>query len=274
MPCVLLVQPSWAKVFPAEFNAGRNQLIAYILSHQLPAQHFSHEPFDDSLSRVAFDLYIRQLDARKRFLLQSDVEQLQAFADHIDDELKRGRIILADAGAQLLNDRIRQVQGFIDELLDQPVDLNREEYLEGDTEKIAWPRDAEELKQRWRKIVKMQILDACFDQSKKDGEPADSDTYIPVPFPSNERIQEATEKVRDRVHRSLDRLATQSRQDHYNRYFDAVARAFDPHTSYMPPTSKEDFNIHMSGSLEGIGALLREDDGPDKSREDHSGKCG
>ncbi|MCL1979612.1 MAG: carboxy terminal-processing peptidase, partial [Proteobacteria bacterium] len=52
-----------------------------------------------------------------------------------------------------------------------------------------------------------------------------------------------------------------SRQDHYDRYFDAVARAFDPHTDYMPPTSKEDFDIQMSGSLEGIGALLREDEG-------------
>ncbi|WP_051309026.1 carboxy terminal-processing peptidase [Desulfogranum japonicum] len=262
--CLLLVQPCWAKVFPAEFNAGRNQLIAYILSHQLPAQHFSHEPFDDALSRVAFDLYIRQLDPRKRFLLRSDIEQLQAFADHIDDELKRGRIILADAGAELLNDRIRQVQGFIDELIDQPIDLNKEEYLEGDVEKIAWVSDAQALQSRWRKIVKMQILDSYFDQyeqDNKDSEQAENDTYKPVPFPNQEQVKKATEKVRTRIHRSLDRLLTQTRQDHYNRYFDAVARAFDPHTSYMPPTSKEDFNIHMSGSLEGIGALLREDDG-------------
>ena len=41
----------------------------------------------------------------------------------------------------------------------------------------------------------------------------------------------------------------------------AFARAYDPHTGYMPPQSKEDFDISMRGSLEGIGATLRDDEG-------------
>jgi carboxyl-terminal processing protease len=96
------------KVTPdAAFNEDRNRLIALMLSRQFPAQHFSHQPLDDNLSRKAFDLYLRQLDPRKRFLLQADVKQLNAFATHIDDELTRGRIVLADAGMDVLNDRIR-----------------------------------------------------------------------------------------------------------------------------------------------------------------------
>ena len=86
------------KAAPDAFNADRNELIALMLSQQLPAQHFSHEPLDDTLSRKAFDLYLRQLDPRKRFLLQADVKQLNAFATHIDDELSRGNVVLADAG--------------------------------------------------------------------------------------------------------------------------------------------------------------------------------
>ena len=74
------------KAAPEAFDEDRNQLIALILSQQLPAQHFSHESLDDNLSRKAFDLYLRQLDPRKRFLLQSDVNQLNAFATHVDDE--------------------------------------------------------------------------------------------------------------------------------------------------------------------------------------------
>jgi carboxyl-terminal processing protease len=50
-------------------------------------------------------------------------------------------------------------------------------------------------------------------------------------------------------------------QDQYDRYLNAFARAFDPHTGYMPPQSKEDFDISMRGSLEGIGATLRDDEG-------------
>ncbi|RWX49410.1 carboxyl-terminal processing protease, partial [Candidatus Electrothrix marina] len=72
---------------------------------------------------------------------------------------------------------------------------------------------------------------------------------------------EAKKTVQKKTDAYLERLLKVARQEHYNRYFDAVARSFDPHTNYMAPTSKEDFDIHMSGSLEGIGALLREDDG-------------
>jgi carboxyl-terminal processing protease len=40
----------------------------------------------------------------------------------------------------------------------------------------------------------------------------------------------------------------------------AVTSSLDPHTTYLPPAEKANFDIHMSGSLEGIGALLREHD--------------
>lgn len=258
----LVPSSALTKVFPVDFNAGRNQLIAYILSHQLPAQHFSHEPFNDQLSRAAFDLYIRQLDPRKRFLIQSDIEQLTAFSEHIDDELKRGRIVLADAGAELLNDRIRKVQQFIDPLIEEGFDFTRKDTLEGDPKKIDYAQDLNELRRRWQKILKMQILDQYFntiDEEITDSQKSSSLHVDDQHFA--EHISEATEKVQKQIHRSLNRLLQQTRQDHYNRYFDTVARAFDPHTTYMPPTSKEDFNIHMSGSLEGIGALLRDDDG-------------
>lgn len=40
----------------------------------------------------------------------------------------------------------------------------------------------------------------------------------------------------------------------------AVASSLDPHTTYLPPADKANFDIRMSGSLEGIGALLSEHD--------------
>ncbi len=126
---------------PHQFDEDRNRIIALMLSQQLPAQHFSHESLDDALSRKIFDLYLRQLDPRKRFLLQADVQQLNAFATHIDDELKRGKVILADAGMELLNDRIRQVEQLIDPILDQGFDFEKKEYLEADAKKLAYATD-------------------------------------------------------------------------------------------------------------------------------------
>ena len=59
----------------------------------------------------------------------------------------------------------------------------------------------------------------------------------------------------------FSRISREKEAEHYERFFDAVAHAFDPHTDYMPPSNKEDFDISMRGSLEGIGATLKEDEG-------------
>ena len=44
-------------------------------------------------------------------------------------------------------------------------------------------------------------------------------------------------------------------------YLSAVCRAYDPHTDYMSPASKEDFDMEMNLTLCGIGATLTMDDG-------------
>jgi carboxyl-terminal processing protease len=261
----VLVTSVGAKVMPVEFDAGRNRLIAYMLSHQLPAQHFGHKALDDELSRAAFDLYMRQLDPRKRFLFTSDVRRLEAFADHIDDELSRGRIVLPDAGMQILNERVREVQSMVDEILDAGFDPGRKEYVESDPKKLQYPADRAARRERWRKSLKLDVLEtylsAVEDENKKREK--ENKPLLPEdPAHIDKKLwDKAVAKVRKRTHNYLHRLLQVTRQEHYNRYFDAVARAFDPHTNYMAPTSKEDFDIHMSGSLEGIGALLREDDG-------------
>ena len=267
---LLISTAAQAKVMPVEFDAGRNRLIAYMLSHQLPAQHFEHKPFDDALSRAAYDLYLKQLDPRKRFLLKGDVKQLDAYADQIDDDLSRGNAILPDAGQQIMAERVKDVQKMVEEVMAGGFEPNREDYIETDPKKLHYAADKAELKDRWRRALKMDVLDSYLAEiEKKNKEIAKENKDKPGEValinedgPLNKEMwQEAMDKVHKRTRNYLHRLEQVTRQEHYNRFFDAVARAFDPHTNYMAPTSKEDFDIHMSGSLEGIGALLREDDG-------------
>ena len=254
-----------AKVMPVGFEAGRNRLICYMLSHQLPVQHFEHKPLDDSLSRAAYDLYLRQLDPRKRFLLQADIDELNFFQTRIDDELSQGKALLPDAGRQILATRIVQVQKIVKQLLDAGFDPNRKDFLETDPKKLTYAANETELKDRWRRSLKMEVLDsylAAIEKKRKELAKAGKTTRLNGAGPVNKELwHNALDKVRKRTSNYLHRLQQLTRQEHYNRFFDAVARAFGPHTNYMAPTSKEDFDIHMSGSLEGIGALLREDDG-------------
>ena len=267
---IFLTAPGYAKTMPVEFDAGRNRLIAYILSHQLPAQHYAHKSLDD-ISSAAFDLYLKQLDPRKRFLLADDVKQLQVYNDRIDDELRRGKVELPDAGLSLLNKRIKEAEIMTGELLAEGFEPEREDYLELDPKKTEYATTQEELHDRWRRVLKLQVLESYLDfleEGKKGGDASEQNDDLSKKEKSLTDISldkdlwnKALEKVSARTQRYLHRLLQETRQEHYNRYFDAVARAFDPHSNYMAPVSKQDFDIHMSGSLEGIGALLREDEG-------------
>ena len=72
------------------------------------------------------------------------------------------------------------------------------------------------------------------------------------------RARKAVEKS---VQRLFSRLLQDRSEDMQSLYFNALLAVFDPHSQYFPPRAKEDFDIDMSGTLEGIGALLGEDDG-------------
>ncbi|HDK44540.1 MAG TPA: tail-specific protease, partial [Desulfobacteraceae bacterium] len=81
---LLMAGPGYAKFVPIRFDVSRNRLIEFMLSSQLPAEHFSRKSLAD-VAPAAFDLYLRQLDARKRFLLKANVLELRALAVHLAD---------------------------------------------------------------------------------------------------------------------------------------------------------------------------------------------
>jgi len=318
-----------------QVDQKRNRLIGYILSKQLPSLHFSDKEFNDDLARAAFRLYIKQLDYQKRFLLKKDVEQLEAFAPYIDDNLADGRITLPDTGYDILKEKIALVQKMVgimlasdkvgagpvagfttytvlpgdtlskiasrfddievgdligDNDLDDPkrivvgqklkirkpvilangelhvgyFNVQKKESYETDPEKIDFADTLDELKDRWRKVLKAQIisqyLDLQEDQANRLAKQKDQ-KVAPQQMSEADLWKEAMAKVAKRNRNFFQRLNQETLQDHYDRFFNCVARAFGPHTDYIPPASKEQFDISMRGSLEGIGALLREDDG-------------
>lgn len=237
-----------------DLDQKRNKLIGYMLSKQLPSLHFSDIEVDDEFARATFDLYLKQLDFQKRFLLRSDVDQLRSFADHIDDNLVRGTIVLPATGYDILTERIGQVEKIVAGLQHEKTDPNVKEEMETDPEKLDYVTDLGELKQRWQRILKAQIINRYLDLEQEALEENKE-------FDREKLWQEANERVNKRFDDFFARLNQETLQDHYDRFFNAVTRAFDPHTNYMAPDRKEDFDIQMRGSLEGIGALLREEDG-------------
>jgi len=145
-------------------------MIGFMLGKQLPGMHFSDKKMDDALSRAAFDLYLKQLDFQKRFLLQQDVDALNGYSKLIDDELLRGNMVLPQQGFELLNVRIQQVEKMVAEILAAGVDVNQKESLETDPVKLTYAADLEGLRDYWRRMLKEQIvsryLESVADQEK------------------------------------------------------------------------------------------------------------
>lgn len=252
---ILLLGPAIlsAQVDP-EVDEKRNKLIGYMLGKQLPSIHYSDKQVDDELAQAAFDLYLKQLDFQKRFLLEQDAEYLGSYATLIDDNLLRGTIALPKAGYDIMAARIDQAERLVDLLMGSAIDAEGVETMETDPEKLDYAVDENDLKQRWRLILKAEIMNRYLDLEEEyqaEGKTIDQQALW----------TEASQRVSKRFKDFFNRLHQETLQDHYDRFFNAVARAFDPHTNYMAPDRKEDFDIHMRGSLEGIGALLREEDG-------------
>ncbi len=257
----LLPISSWSKEAD-QFDTNRARLLGHILQQQLSGKHYTQKPTDDALSHAAFDLYLKQLDFQKRFLLQEDVNKLEFFRDKIDDAIRRGRLELPLLGRELLNRRITQVQAIITELFKEKIDPTVKESIETDPKKLSYAKNEAELRERWRKIIKGQVFARYISLREDDIGVDDDGNLLPVDKDTDaELLFQAKEKVAKTDHNLLKRMLEETSQDHYDRYLNAIARAYDPHTAYMPPTTKEDFDIQMSGSLEGIGATLREDDG-------------
>lgn len=245
------------------FEENRAKLLSYMISRQLTGNHFSRKPLDDSLSKSAYSLYLKQLDYQKRFLLTGDVKQLDRYATNIDDEIKEGVLKLANAGAEIMARRVVTAREVAGRLLARNFDFSVDESYETDPEKRQFCTTEAELEERWRQILKYQVisryLNLLDDQEQRLKEnPGGNDAAA-------KNDSELRQQARDKILRSYEdvfsRIEKETVQDHYDRYFDAVARAFDPHTNYMPPASKENFDINMSGSLEGIGAMLQQEDG-------------
>lgn len=257
-----------------DLNINRARLLSYSIKSQLDTYHYSHKKIDDSLSVAAFDLYLKQLDFQKRFLLQADVARLKSYTRLIDDEMNSGQVELPKLAAAIMVDRIGKVQVMMQEILAGNFDLNRVEYLEADEKKIDYCFNDSQLRERWRKLLKYQVesdyLNLLEDQASAKANP-EKQTELNLGA-GDVMVNDSTAsgadllvKARNNVLKTQENLFSRIRNeeewDYYDRYFDAVARAFDPHSNYLPPSIKEDFDISMRGSLEGIGATLREEDG-------------
>jgi carboxyl-terminal processing protease len=245
----------------------KERLISQIIHTGLERWHYSGMKIDDDFSMKAFPEFLELLDSSKRFLLKSDIETLRQYKNKIDDELEEGSTEMMNLATQLMEKRIHQVMDFYQELLEKPFDFTKEEYLEGDPDKLDYCANLDELKEYWRKTLKYRVLLRYISllQVNESGPGQEKEKKTPdqgkkAVKSEKDLEQEARQSVAKSFKSMFNRLLQGNKNDSLSRYLNSLVQVYDPHTSYFLPVDKETFDMQMSGSFEGIGALLSNED--------------
>ncbi len=257
----------------------REKTLAEAASVLLSEQHVLKKKIDDSLSKEAFPKFIEQLDGAKLILLETHVTLLGAYADKMDDELEARDLSLARKGAALIGERRKVAAMMVADILSKPLDLTAKEEIETDAEKRAFCKTDAELRDRWRGVLKLQLLErlqqmddllASKDKKPEPGakekepdpaaEAAAAKALAAIPPTFEGREEKARKELATRYETRFVRLAKSEPLEPAEEFINAIAAVYDPHTSYLAPNEKANFDIAISGTLEGIGAVLGEQD--------------
>jgi len=251
--------------FTKEFKKER--LIGNILKNALENYHYRSLKINDDVSQKALQQYLKKVDPSKQFLTRSDILELETLKNQLDDQMVTGDFQLVDKTLSLLKKRITEAENYENEFFKTEFDFNGNEKIELDPEKRAWPKDSAELKENWRLTFKqatlnkyLSLLDEQSDSPKKKDAKKKTKAIKPEKKLTDvEMRKKAHDTIRDRFKKIFERMAKIDRDDHMENFYNSIASIYDPHTVYLPVKKKEDFDIDITGQLEGIGAVLSED---------------
>lgn len=221
----------------------RDQMVASLNTVELLRRHhYNRIRLDDALSSDIFDGYMRQLDPQRSLFTAEDIKAFEGYRYRLDDLLLAGDLSVGFAIHKRQMERLNQRLDFANNLLADDLhsmDFSSDQQILADREKAEWPATDIDLLQLWRHQIKDEVL-----RLKLAG-----------------REMDAIEELLSKRYRGQQLRLNQTRsEDVFQAYINAFAQAYDPHTQYMSPENAANFDINMSLSLEGIGAVLQSDD--------------
>ena len=232
-----LAANSWDSLHP-----DRDQVTASLnVVELLKRHHYSKPPLNDARSVIIYDSYIKLLDPARSYFLASDIATYDKWKTQFDDFLKSGNL---EPGFDIYKRYLDRVKSRLDFTLAElnkgvdKIDFSAHETLLVDRKDAAWIKTEAELDDLWRKRLKDEVL------------------RLKIAGKEPKAIQELLTK---RYKNQLARLDQTRSEDIFQAYINTFAQSYDPHTNYLSPDNAENFDINMSLSLEGIGAVLQSD---------------
>lgn len=232
-------EKSFTELSPSKEHKKINDDIVDHLRHS----HYLKVSIDDQLSSKVLYRFLDELDPSHSYFYTSDIKEFESkYRYTLDDDFKSGNLA---PGFEIFNryqQRVIERLTDIVELLEGGLDnwkFDIEETLRTDRKDIPWPDSEAAMKELWRKRLKNNVLNLKL---------------------TDKSLEDVQETLLKRYKNQLNRILQNSNDDAFEFYINSLALSMDPHTQYFSPHRSENFNINMSLSLEGIGAVLQAED--------------
>jgi carboxyl-terminal processing protease len=234
----LWAQPVAVPLEELEPTLEHNQS-THVIVKVIDKYHYKDSHLDDEASKRILERYLEALDPNRFFFLASDIKAFSSYQDSLDDYLKSGRVDPAFQIFRIYRKRVEEAVTHAVELLEKDFDFSIDETYQYERSEVPWAESRTELDSVWRKRVKNDFL------------------TLRLTDKSDEDIRKT---LKGRYERLFHRVEQFDANDVYQSFINAFTLNLEPHTSYMSPSTSENFDISMRLSLEGIGAVLRSED--------------
>ena len=274
-PALLALTVLTAAFCPKPVPVDKETVLLQTLMGALKNLHFDPQRLNDEFSTKVYDLYLDRLDNGRRFLVNEDVKALEKSKMMLDDQINTNSFEFFDLSVALMESSLTRAEKIFNSVIDEEIDFTKTETFDVDRDRKEFVANEAALREHWRKMVKYNTLTKVASQIQKRDHPEDytDATNDEATEPTSVSIDEASDpnapksdgqiqkdahqEVRKEFENWFRRMHKLKRNDRLSVYINSIVNVYDPHTEYFEPVEKQNFDIGMSGRLEGIGARLQ-----------------
>lgn len=201
--------------------------------------HYKIVDVNDDFAKNVIGRLMNYLDMNHSLYTQSEVDSIYAHTKSILNGINKCEL---DYPYSLYNENIKkryQKYKFMIDNVSENLDLNSNEAIALDRTKAPFAKTEDDLKSLWKAELKNEFETQLLNGKTK---------------------AQAVERIKNRYIVAMRRISQYSSEDVFSAFENSFAAAIDPHTNYFGPVESENFNDDMNLSLEGIGAVLSQED--------------
>jgi carboxyl-terminal processing protease len=238
-------------------TSDKDNLIIQLVTYVLDQAHYLDKEINDEFSEKVFDTFLENLDPFKRYFYASDIKEFSKYKYLIDDAFKSPNLDFFNLVYDTYKIRMLESEKIFTDILSKPFDFTKDEVCECDFEQFDYVQTKAQLKDRWRILLKIYVIENYHDEMEDELRKSDKEIDY-TPRNSSLIEKETRETLKETMQQNYTFMSEEmQRSDWFSVYINSFVSQYDPNTSYLDPESKERFDVDMSGNYAGIGARLQ-----------------